>query len=49
MSKDKKLAEMLFDIMTGQQSIYKLRWKLIRRYVYSSSRISLCNLIKFKK
>ena len=49
MSKDKKLAEMLFDIMTGQQSIYKLRWKLIRRYLYASSRISLCNLIKLKK
>jgi flavin-dependent dehydrogenase len=49
MSKDKKLAEMLFDIMTGQQSIYKLRWKLIRRYLYASSKISLCNLIKLKK
>ena len=46
MSKDKKLAEMLFDVMTGQQSIYDLRWKLMTRYIYASSKNSLLNSIK---
>lgn len=41
MSQDKKLAEMLFTIITGQKSIYELRWSLIKRYLYASLKYSL--------
>lgn len=33
-SNDKKLSENLIDIVSGNTGIYKIRWKLIRRYIY---------------
>jgi len=41
MSKDNKLAEMFFAIMTGQESVYELRWKIIKRYIYAYMKYSL--------
>ncbi len=32
--KDSKLTEMLFTIMTGQESVYELRWKILKRYIH---------------
>ena len=34
--KDEKLGEMLLDVMTGQASIFELRWKILKRYLYAS-------------
>jgi len=31
--KDSKLAEMLFTIMTCQESVYELQWKILKRYL----------------
>ena len=31
-SQDEKLADMCLDIMTGKKSVYKMRWKMIRKY-----------------
>jgi len=40
-SKDNKLAEMLFTIMAGQESVYELRWKILKRYIYAYMKHSL--------
>jgi geranylgeranyl reductase family protein len=40
-SHDEKLTEMLFLIMTGQASVYKLRWKLLKQYLYASLKYKL--------
>lgn len=32
-SQDEKFAEMCLDIMTGDKSIYEMRWKIIRKYL----------------
>ena len=32
-SQDNKLAEMCLDVITGEKSIYQMRWKLARRYI----------------
>jgi len=32
-SQDNKLAEMCLDVMTGEKSIYQMRWKIARRYI----------------
>ncbi len=41
--KDEKLSELLMDIASGNISIYKTRWKLIRRYLYCVFRDKLKN------
>lgn len=41
MSKDSKLAELLFSTMTGQKSICELRWKIVYRYLYALMKYSL--------
>ena len=41
MSKDNKLAEMLLILMTGQESVYELKWKILRRFLYASIKHSL--------
>ena len=41
--KDEKLSELLMDIASGNISIYKTRWKLIRRYLYCIIRDKLKN------
>jgi len=35
MKNDKKFAELIFTIMMGKESAYDLRWKLIKRYLYT--------------
>ena len=39
--KDSKLAEMLFTTMTGQESVYELRWKILKRYLYTYMKNSI--------
>ena len=41
MSKDNKLAEMFLSIITGQESVYELRWKILKRYIYAYMKYSL--------
>ncbi len=36
MNRDPQFAEMIYLIMVGKESAYDLRWKLIKRYIYSS-------------
>jgi len=36
MNQDPQFAEMIYLIMVGKESMYDLRWKLIKRYIYSS-------------
>ena len=36
MCTDEKFAEMLFLTMTGKESMYDLRWKIVRRYLFVS-------------
>ena len=48
MSKDNKLAEMFFAIMTGQESVYELRWKILKRYIYAYMKYSLFGKRKLK-
>jgi len=40
-SKDSKLAEMLFTTMTGQEGVYELRWKILKRYLYALMKNSI--------
>lgn len=39
--KDSKLTEMLFTAMTGQESVYELRWKILKRYLYTYMKNSI--------
>ena len=36
MKKDKKLADLMSSVMTGQYSISENQWKIISRYLYAS-------------
>lgn len=36
MNKDPLFAELVFSIMVGKESVYDLRWKLIKRYLYNA-------------
>ncbi|MDG6218988.1 MAG: NAD(P)/FAD-dependent oxidoreductase [Candidatus Thermoplasmatota archaeon] len=36
MNNDPQFAELIFLIMVGKESAYDLRWKIIKRYIYSS-------------
>lgn len=36
MNKDPLFAELIFSIMVGKESVYDLRWKIAKRYLYNA-------------